>query len=222
MATSVPAYTIVLADDHALIRQGIKKIIEEDPSLTVIGEVGDGLELLNFLREKSPDLIVLDISMPNLRGIEAIAEAKKICPEVKILLLTMHKNEQYFCCAMSAGADGYILKDDSDTELLTAIASVVDGDIYISHFFSEELAEDVLTAYRTNRKYPCEPLTTRERQVLKLVAEGETSRDIAQLLSISTRTVEHHRANIMKKLNMKNAADLIRYAIGKGYVSNST
>lgn len=214
-------YRIVLADDHALLRQGLKKIIEEDPATKVIGEVGDGLELLNFLRDTTPDLILLDISMPNLRGIEAIAEAKKLAPGVRILLLTMHKNEQYFCCAMSAGADGYMLKDDSDTELLSAIHTVLSGDVYISARFSQELSPEVLDNYRTHRRYPCEVLTTRERQVLKLVAQGETSRDIAQHLAISTRTVEHHRANLMKKLNLKNAADLIRYAIGKGYVSSA-
>lgn len=216
----MPAHKVVLADDHALIRQGLKKIIEEDDSLKVIGEVGDGLELLNFLRDVTPDLIILDISMPNLRGIEAIAEAKKLCPKVKILLLTMHKNEQYFNCAMSAGADGYMLKEDSDSELLIAIRSVLADEVYISSFFSEEMSEEVLASYRNkDHRPPCETLTTRERQVLKLVAEGETSKDIATKLSISTRTVEHHRANLMKKLNLKNAADLIRYAINKGYVT---
>lgn len=219
----MPAHTIVLADDHALIRQGLKKIIEEDSSLQVIGEVGDGLELLQLLRELTPDLVVLDISMPNLRGIEAIAEAKKICPRVRILILTMHKNEQYFHCAMSAGADGYMLKDDSDSELLTAIATVLAGEVYISSYFSEVLNEETIISYKNKEwRPPSEALTTRERQVLKLVAEGETSRDIATKLSISIRTVEHHRANLMKKLNLKNAADLIRYAISKGYVSQSS
>ncbi len=211
--------TIVLADDHAIIRQGLKKIIEEDDSLRVIGEVGDGLELLNLLRDTKPDCIILDISMPNLRGIEAIAEAKKLCPDVKILLLTMHKNEQYFNCAMSAGADGYMLKEDSDSELLAAIGKVLGGEVFISPYFSQVMSEEAIISYKNkDRRPPCEPLTTRERQVLKLVAEGETSKDIAAKLSISTRTVEHHRANLMKKLNLKNAADLIRYAISKGYV----
>ena len=217
----MPTHHIILADDHALIRQGLKMIIEEDTSLKVVGEVGDGLELLNRLKNTPADLVLLDISMPNLRGIEAIAEAKKICPAIKVLLLTMHKNEQYFSCAMAAGSDGYMLKEDSDTELISAIHSVLDGKTYISPFFRETLSEDTIKAYLSNRKLPREPLTTRERQVLKLVAEGETSRDIAQLLSISTRTVEHHRANLMKKLSIKKTADLIRYAISKGYVSSS-
>jgi len=218
----MPVSKVVLADDHALIRQGLKKIIEDDARLKVVGEVGDGLELLTFLRDTTPDLIILDISMPNLRGIEAIAEAKKLCPDVKILLLTMHKNEQYFNCAMSAGADGYMLKEDSDSELLDAIHTVLRDEVYISPFFAEEMSAEVLQSYHNkDRRPPCETLTTRERQVLKLVAEGETSKDIATKLAISTRTVEHHRANLMKKLNLKNAADLIRYAINKGYVSPS-
>jgi len=121
---------------------------------------------------------------------------------------------------MSAGADGYMLKEDSDSELLAAIRKVLADEVYISPFFSEEMSEEVLISYlNKDRRPPCETLTTRERQVLKLVAEGETSKDIATKLSISTRTVEHHRANLMKKLNLKNAADLIRYAINKGYVT---
>lgn len=123
---------VVLADDHALIRHGIKKIIETEPSLAVIGQVGDGLELLNFIKKITPDVILLDISMPNLRGIEAIGEAKKICPDVKIIILTMHKSKQYLCHALSAGADGYILKEDSDTELLTAINDALRGEL-LSH-----------------------------------------------------------------------------------------
>ncbi len=213
------AIRIVLADDHVLIRHGIKKMIEEDASLEVIGEVEDGLELLGFLKKAVPDLIILDISMPNLRGIEAIKEVKKCCPAVKILMLTMHKNEQYLCAAISAGAHGYLLKEDSDTELLPAIKTVMNGNIYISPFLDMGVAADVLQTCKEQKKETGEPLTTREKQVLKLVAEGKTSKIIAALLSISKRTVEHHRANIMKKLNVKNTAALIKYAIRNGYVT---
>lgn len=209
---------VVLADDHALIRHGIKKIIEAEPSLAVIGQVGDGLELLNFIKKITPDIILLDISMPNLRGIEAIGEAKKICPDVKIIMLTMHKSKQYLCHALSAGADGYILKEDSDTELLTAINHALRGELFISPVLAEELTRDEIRACQEKKGVPSDSLTPRERQVLKLVAEGRTSRDIAELLSISTRTVEHHRANLLKKLNINNTADLIKYAIQKGYV----
>lgn len=212
---------IVLADDHALMRHGIRKIIETEPTLQVIGEVGDGLELLNFLKRNTPDMILLDISMPNLRGIEAINEAKKLCPQVKILMLTMHRDKQYLCHALAAGADGYVLKEDSDSELLTAIGMALSGKIYISPVISREFTESELAEYCSNRKFPGETLTTRERQVLKLVAEGKKSKDIADLLSISIRTVEHHRANLLKKTNIKGTADLIKYAIRKGYVNSS-
>lgn len=213
---------VILADDHVLIRHGIKKIIESEPSLEVVGQVGDGLELLNLIKEVTPDIILLDISMPNLRGIEAINEAKKICPNVKILILTMHKNKQYLCHAIGTGADGYVLKEDSGSELLTAIEQVLQGKIFISPVLSKEFSESDLEACRKKKTIPSDSLTPRERQVLKMVAEGRTSRDIAELLSISTRTVEHHRANLLKKLNISNTADLIKYAINKGYILPNT
>jgi DNA-binding NarL/FixJ family response regulator len=214
--------SIIIADDHALIRQGLKKIIEENKTLEVIGEAGDGLELLGLLEKITPDMIILDISMPQLRGIEVINEAKRLCPNVKILMITMHKTEQYFLCAMSAGADGYLLKEDSDTELLTAIDMVLDGDLYISPFLGEEFSEEVIQKYREKGIFPCETLTNREVEVLKLVAEGLTSKEIAEILSISIRTVEHHRANLLKKLNLKNTADLIKHAIQNGFINTTT
>jgi len=209
---------VVLADDHALIRHGIKKIIEEEPSMAVVGQVGDGLELLSFIKKLTPDIILLDISMPNLRGIEAIGECKKICPNVKIIMLTMHKSKQYLCHALSSGADGYVLKEDSDTELLIAINRALNNDIFISPVLAEGFSEEEILACREKKSVPSDSLTPRERQVLKLVAEGNTSKDIAEMLSISTRTVEHHRANLLKKLGIKSTADLIKYAIRKGYV----
>ncbi len=209
---------VILADDHVLIRHGIKKIIESEPRLEVVGQVGDGLELLHLIKEVIPDIILLDISMPNLRGIEAIEEARKIHPEVKIIILTMHKSRQYLCYAMAAGADAYVLKEDSDMELLTAIEQVLQDNIYISPVLSNELSESDVDVCVKNKNFPPEILTTRERQVLKMVAEGKTSKDIAELLSISARTVEHHRANLLKKLNLSNTADLIKYAIRKGYI----
>ena len=209
---------IVLADDHVLIRQGLKKLIEENKSLDVVAEAGDGLELLDVLDTVVPDLIILDISMPQLRGIEVINEAKRLCPGTKILMITMHKSEQYFLCAMSAGADGYLLKEDSDSELLTAIDRVMHEDLYISPHLLEEFSDDLIRSYREKGIFPCETLTNREIEVLKLVAEGLTSKEIAELLSISIRTVEHHRANLLKKLNLKNTADLIKHAIQNGFI----
>ncbi|HIJ78769.1 MAG: response regulator transcription factor [Desulfobulbaceae bacterium] len=209
---------IVLADDHALIRHGIKKMIEEDSSLAVVGEAADGLELIELLRITPADLIILDISMPNLRGIEAIVEARKICPNVKILMLTMHKSEQYLCSSIVSGADGYLLKEDSDTELLPAIEQVLKGDFYLSQDFAKDLSDDVVATCRDHGKRSDEILTPREKQILQMVVDGITSKNIAERLNISKRTVEHHRANMMKKLNIKRVADLIKYAISNGFV----
>lgn len=207
---------IVLADDHALIRHGVKKMIEQDPALKVVGEAADGLELIALLKTIPADLAILDISMPNLRGIEAIREVRKICPAIRVLMLTMHKGEQYLCSSFASGADGYLLKEDSDTELLPAIARVRKGELYISPNLAGEFPEDVMASCSRRGDGFGEILTPREKQILQLVAEGVTSRDIADKLDISKRTVEHHRANMMKKLNIKRVADLIKYAIGRG------
>ena len=207
---------IVLADDHALIRHGVKKMIEENQTLKVVGEAADGLELIELLKTTPADLVILDISMPNLRGIEAIREVRKVCPQIKVLMLTMHKGDQYLCSSIGAGADGYLLKEDSDTELLPAIAMVRQGDFYLSPNLSDEFPEEVIISCNRWRKAAGDILTPREKQILQLVAEGVVNRDIADKLDISKRTVEHHRANMMKKLNIKRVADLIKYAIGKG------
>jgi len=209
---------IVLADDHVLIRRGLKKIIDGQPFLQVIGDVGDGLELLDLLRERCPDIILLDISMPNLRGIEAINQVKRICPQVKILILTMHSSKDFLASALSAGADGYALKEDSDTELLAAIQRCLDGDLYIAPTLAAGISQQELAAMCSRLRSGHDQLTTREKQVVTLVAEGHKSKDIAKLLSISIRTVEHHRANIMKKTEIKSTADLIKYAIQKGFI----
>ena len=157
--------------------------------------------------------------MPNLRGIEAIKEAKKLCPGVKVLILTMHSSRDFLCSALTNGADGYALKEDSDVELLTAINKCLDGHIYISPVLTEGISKEEIASLCAGKHGSIgEELTTREKQVLTLVAEGKKSKDIAELLSISIRTVEHHRANIMKKTQIKNTAELIKNAIQKGYI----
>ena len=213
------AFRIVLADDHVLLRRGLRKIIDVETSLQVIGEVNDGLELLRFLQNHEPDLILLDISMPNLRGIEAIHEAKKLWPGVKILILTMHSSKDFLCSAINSGADGYLLKEDSDVELLSAIHKCLGGHFYVSPVLAEGMSDKEIIALCSGKRLGGEELTIREKQVLTLVSDGKKSKEIAELLSISIRTVEHHRANIMKKTSIKNTAELIRYAIQKGYTT---
>ena len=212
-------YRIMLADDHVIFRQGMKRLIDEMPDLEVTGEASDGFEVLKLLKELNPDMVILDISMPNLRGIEATREIKIISPETKILILTMHRNKEYLFHSISAGANGYILKEDSDVELFSAIETIRKGGIYITRMLTGELAEDLSQIYQGNQELPSEPLTTREREVLKLIAEGKPNKEIANFLYISVRTVESHRANIMKKLNLENTIDLIKYAIHKGYIT---
>jgi len=202
------SYLIVLADDHALFRQGLGKIIEGVADLEVAGEAGDGLELLSLLQTTVPHLVILDISMPRLRGIEAVREVKKSFPAVKVLVLTMHR--EYLHQALSAGAEGYLLKEDADRELFSAIDKIRQGRIYISPRLREELAEDEVPVP--------EPLSARETEVLNLIAGGKSNREIAEILFISVRTVEAHRATILSKLNLRNTADLVRYAIEKGFV----
>jgi DNA-binding NarL/FixJ family response regulator len=208
-------YRIVLADDHALFLQGLKQVLQEVSDLEVIGEAVDGRELLDLLTKVTPDMVILDISMPNLRGIEAIEEIKTLHPEAKILMLTMHSDKEYLYQAVAAGADGYFLKKDAHTELFSAIEKVRRGKIYVSPSLSEDMAADWEQIRRGFRK-PI--LTPREIEVLKLIAEGKSNKMIGDQLFISTHTVERHRANIMEKLNFKKTADLVKYAIQKGYI----
>jgi DNA-binding NarL/FixJ family response regulator len=215
----MPKQSVVLVDDHVLLRQGVRKILDGRPDLEIAGEVGTGPELLELLRRCSPDLILLDISMPNLRGIEAIPEIRRLKPNVKILILTMHREEEYLYEAISAGADGYLLKEDADQDLFFAIDMVLQGKIYISRFLAEKSRQDWALIRRGKRPSPtAELLTTREREVLKLIAEGKSSKEIGEMLFISARTVERHRANMMDKLDAKNMVDLVKYAVKKGFI----
>lgn len=213
-------YRIALADDHAMFRKGLKGILQSREGLDVIGEAGDGLELLHLLSELTPDMVILDISMPNLRGIEAIHEVRTAHPDIKILVLTMHKEREYLHKAVSLGADGYLLKEDADPELFSAIDRIRQGKIYVSPRLSEGMVEDWAQVRRGEIKpgFETESLTTRESEVLKLIAEGKSNREIGELLFISVRTVERHRANIMDKVKVGKTADLVRYAMSKGFL----
>ena len=211
---------ILLADDHTIVRHGIKKMIEEMPDLTVIGEANDGLELLALMNTLNADLVILDISMPNLRGIEAIQKLRRISPRVKILILTMYKDHELLHEAISSGARGYVLKEDSDKELYSAIEKVRNGGVFISPRLMEQSTEGSgATNDSLFLRLPVEQLTQRETEVLRLIAQGRSNKEIADLLFISFRTVQNHRANIMSKLDIKNTADLVKYAIHQGYIS---
>jgi DNA-binding NarL/FixJ family response regulator len=209
-------YQVMLADDHALFRSGVKRILEEIPGVEVVGEAPDGMQLLALLKESTPDLVILDISMPKLRGLEIIQEIKTSYPQVQILMLTMHKNPEYLSYALGAGAAGFLLKEDADPELLEAVAAIRRGKTYLSPAISHVLPELLRRGIQPNGT-PQEVLTHREREILKLLSDGKSSKEIGNLLFISLRTVQNHRANIMRKLKVRRIADLIKYAVRKGY-----
>ena len=212
-------YRVILADDHVLVRHGLKLILEENPNLEIAAEVGDGLELLNVLQKINPDLIVLDVSMPNLRGIEAIPEIRRVRPNAKVLMLTMHKEEDYLYQAISAGANGYLLKEDAEKELFSAIEHIKNGKIYISPGLADQSMQNWARMRRgEDDSQHVESLTVREREILKLIAEGKSNKEIGDLLFISVRTVERHRANMMSKLNIRKTAELVQYALRKHYI----
>jgi two-component system, NarL family, response regulator NreC len=216
-------FRVLLADDHAMFRHGVRKILHSIGDLEVVGEASDGLELLGILKHTSPHMVILDISMPTLRGLEALHEIKIIKPEVKVLILTMHKDKEYLYQAFTAGAQGYLLKEDSDNELISAINIIRKGGTYISMFLSSQLAELFTQKSRPGSEQSNRagvPLSVREREVIKLIAEGKTNTEMADLLFISSRTVGHHRSRLMKKLRIKNIADLVKYAVQQGYTNS--
>ena len=210
-------YRIVLADDHAMLREGIKGIIDESQGLEVVGEASDGLALLQLLKKIHADMVVLDVSMPKLRGLEAAREIRRQYPEMKVLFLSMYKKIEYLRLAVEAGAEGYMLKEDTGLELIRAINSIRNGHTYLSPLLLKEAPEDLIGVCRGNHRLRDDPLTPREREVLQLVGEGKTSKEIAAMLFISPNTVNNHRKNIKRKLNIRKNADLIKYAIRHGF-----
>ena len=211
-------YSIIIADDHSLLRQGIKSILRQDGSVKVIGEAADGLELFTRLSEQVPDMVILDISMPRMNGIEAVVDVREHFPAVRILILTMHANSQYFYHVISAGAHGYLLKDESDTELLNAIATIRRGEVYVSPQLVSEVTGDMVSAFQERRESPIVQLTDREKQVLQLVVKGHTSKQMAAILCLSPRTIDHYRANLLKKFKMKNTVDLVNHVLSNSIV----
>lgn len=211
-------FRILIADDHSLIRQGLKSLIRKDPSLAIIGEAGDGSALMELLRQAQPDLVILDITMPRINGIDAVREIVAEYPGVKILVLTMHGSSQYFFRAITAGAHGYLIKDDSESELLSAIAAIREGKSYISPQLSPEVTDEIITSFREQCRTPLVLLSEREQQVLKLVVQGCSSRVIGRMLDLSPRTIDHHRASLLKKFKMKNTVDLVNHVVRNAMV----
>jgi len=212
-------YRVVIAEDHTLFRQGIKALLSLESEFEVVGEAADGFQAIERAKELKPDLILLDISMPRVDGMTAIREIKRVCPEAKILVLTVHKTEEHVLETLKSGASGYVLKDASHEEFLLAMKSVLQNKRYLSPDISARIVDGYLNGRKTaGASTPWESLTPREKQVLKLVGEGCKNKGIADLLCISVKTVAKHRANIMKKLDLHNVAALTAYAIERGLV----
>jgi len=213
-------YRIVIAEDHTILREGLRALLSSRPEFEIVGEAEDGRMAVQCIERLNPALALMDLSMPRMNGMDAIREIKKRCPETKILVLTVHKTEEYILATFKAGADGYALKDSTHTELVMAIKSVLAGKPYLSPGISEKVIEGYLEGRQTLKvRTAYETLTHREREILKLIAEGYKNKEIADDLCISVKTVEKHRANIMEKLGLHNVQALTAFAIEKGLVS---
>ncbi|ALC24916.1 response regulator [Streptomyces pristinaespiralis] len=209
---------ILLADDHALVRRGVRLILDGEPGLRVVAEAGDGAEAIAMARSHTVDLAVLDIAMPRMTGLQAARELAALQPGLRILMLTMYDNEQYFFQALKAGACGYVLKSVADRDLLAACRAAMRGEPFLYPGAVTALIRNYLDRARQGHETPDQILTAREEEVLKLVAEGRSSKDIAEILFISVKTVQRHRANLLRKLGLRDRLDLTRYAIRAGLI----
>ena len=216
-------YTICIGDNHALFRAGMKSLLSTNPQYNVICEGKDGMEIINAIRENTPDILLLDLSMPKMNGLEVIKVLKKRYPDLKILVLTIHNTEEYIHTALKAGANGYVLKDASFDELMLAVNAVLNNKTYLDPGASEMVVQHFIGSASAANKTESllDSLTVRELEHLKLIAEAYTNKKIADYLCISVKTVEKHRANLMKKLDLHSAVELTAYAIEKGLIDKS-
>ena len=206
---------ILLADDHTLLRNGISAILEDEPDMVVVGEADNGREAVRLADQLKPNVVLIDIAMPLLNGLEATRQIKHEHPEISVLVLTMYDNEEYFRKMLEVGASGYIIKRAAATELVSAIRAVYNGEAVLSPAITRLLLEDYLNHDSHTEKDDPSALSSREREVLQLIAEGKTSREIAEILNLSVKTVQSHRTNLMQKLDLHDRGDLIKYAIQK-------
>ena len=210
---------ILIVEDHTILREGLKVLLTTNPEIEIAGEAGDGREAIWLVEKLNPDMVLMDLSMPRMDGMQAIREIKRRWPEKRVLALTAHKTEEYVLATLKAGADGYLLKDSTYQEMMTAVRSVLSGKRYLSPGISEKVIEGYLEGKQTIKVQGVrDNLTPREREVLKLIGEGYRNKEIADLLVISPKTVEKHRANLMVKLNFHNVSQVTAYAIEEGLV----
>jgi two-component system response regulator NreC len=210
---------VLLADDHAIVRRGLRSLLEAEPDLTVVAEAADGLEAVRLCEEHEPDVVILDVGMPKLNGIEVAARTQKLKRPPHVIILSMHADESYIMRALSAGARAYLLKDATDEDLVPAVRTVAGGKPYFSPAVSAVLVEDYVRQLQTRGLQDSyHLLTDREKEVLHLLAEGRSNKEVATILNLGLSTVETHRANLMQKLNLHNTAEIVLYAVRKGII----
>lgn len=208
--------SILLADDHDVVLAGLRSTLERQPNVRIIGEAADGRAAVQLAQELSPDIVVMDISMPGLNGIEATRQIRGVAPEIKVITLSMHSDRQFVAAALKAGAVGYVLKNSAAAELPKALKAVTRGDIYLSPKITDIVVQDYVRHVPECQRPVSETLTAREREVLQLLAEGQTSKEIASVLHLSPKTVETHRSQIMERLDIHTVAELTKFAVREG------
>jgi len=211
---------VLIADDHALVREGLRSLLDGETDIEVVGEATDGEDAVNKATEIQPDIVLMDITMPGMNGLEATTRIRENNPDIKILVLTMHQSDDYFFKFLDAGASGYFVKGGSSSELITALRAVWHGEVYIHPTMTRKLLSDYMQRVRSgDDKETYDGLTVREREILQRVAEDRSNQEIAELLMISPATVQTHRAHIMAKLGLHSRSELIKYAIRRGFIS---
>ncbi len=210
---------VILADDHPVVRAGIRAELEKQPGVTVVGEAVDGREAIDLVKTQQPDIVFMDISMHGLNGIEATLRITRDFPQVRVIILSMHQNEEYFWQSLKAGASGYLLKKAATSELGVALERVTSGEIYLTSEMSKRLVKKLPLQHLAHQKSPLEKLTERQREILQLIAEGQTTKAIALVLKVSPKTVEYHRAKLMQALNIYDIPGLVRFALQSGLIA---
>jgi DNA-binding NarL/FixJ family response regulator len=216
------ASRVLLADDHTLVRAGIRALLEKLPGVEVAGEAGDGREVLELIQAQQPDVVLMDISMPGLNGLQALARVTRDFPPVRVIILSMHPNDEYVLQALKSGASGYLLKRAATAELAAALKTVVGGQIYLSREIASQFLKKFPLQHIARSTSPLEQLTPRQREILQLLAEGQTTKAIAPILKLSEKTIEYHRAKLMARLNIFDIPGLVRFALRTGLVAQES
>jgi DNA-binding NarL/FixJ family response regulator len=219
---SAKSIRVLLADDHTLVRAGIRALLEKLPGIAVAGEASDGREVLDLIKVHQPEVVLMDISMPGLNGLQALARITRDFPRVRVIILSMHHNDEYVLQALKSGASGYLLKRAATAELSAALKTVVEGEIYLSREIANQFLKKFPLQQIARSTSPLEQLTSRQREILQMLAEGQTTKAIALVLKVSDKTIEYHRAKLMARLNIFDIAGLVRFALRTGLISQES